>query len=72
LAHITDNQTYAEEASKMFDALTKIGFVTDEFDVYDGAHVDDECSDANKAQFSLPAALLIQGAAYLFNKVRYD
>lgn len=70
LAWVTKNETYADAASDTYDLLKDIGFVTDKFQVYDGAHVD-ECSDINKVQFSYTAALLLQGSAYMYNHVRW-
>ncbi|KAM0360059.1 hypothetical protein HYE67_002008 [Fusarium culmorum] len=35
--------------------------------VYDGAHVDDNCTDINKIQWSYNAASLSMGLAYLYN-----
>ncbi|KAI0172161.1 glycoside hydrolase family 76 protein [Hypoxylon sp. FL1284] len=66
LASLTDNKTYSDAAHKTFDLLTDLGFVSDKFDVYDGAHVD-ECSEVNKVQFSNTAAMLLQGSAFMFN-----
>lgn len=37
--------------------------------VYDGAHVDDNCTDINKIQWSYNAASLSMGLAYLYNTV---
>lgn len=66
LARYTNNETYADLASKTWDIITKLGYVNDQWDVYDGAHLPD-CSDTNKAQFSYNAALLLQGAAFMYN-----
>ena len=41
------------------------------FAVYDGAHVEKNCTDVNKAQFSYLAAALAQGAASLYNQVSH-
>lgn len=35
--------------------------------VYDGAHVENNCTDINKATFSYNAAILLQGAAFMYN-----
>ncbi|KAI1482338.1 glycoside hydrolase family 76 protein [Daldinia eschscholtzii] len=66
LAHLTGNQTYADAATSTYDMLARIGFVTKDFNVYDGAHVE-ECKDINKAQFSWNAAYLLEGSAYMYN-----
>lgn len=70
LARYTGNETYAKQAVETWDWLTAIGFIDSEtWAVYDGAHVENNCTDINKIQFSYPAALLAQGAAYMYNYV---
>ncbi|OTB01234.1 glycoside hydrolase family 76 protein [Hypoxylon sp. CI-4A] len=66
LARYTDNQTYADLATKTWDIISDLGYISDKWDVYDGAHLPN-CSDLNKAQFSYNAAMLLQGAAFLYN-----
>lgn len=67
LARYTGNATYAEHAEDTWDWLTGVGYVTPEGNVYDGGHVDKNCTNINKAQFSYNAAVLIQGAAFMYN-----
>ncbi|KAL2192667.1 glycoside hydrolase family 76 protein [Corynascus similis CBS 632.67] len=68
LARYTENQTYAEWASKTFDWLWGVGYIDHEnWKVYDGGHVEHNCTDINKAQFSYNAALLLQGSAFMYN-----
>ncbi|KAI1658347.1 glycoside hydrolase family 76 protein [Daldinia decipiens] len=71
LAHLTGEQSYANEAASTYDILTRIGFITENFDVYDGAHVDD-CTDINKVQFSWNAAYLLEGSAFMYNLTGND
>ncbi|KAI1077335.1 mannan endo-1,6-alpha-mannosidase [Whalleya microplaca] len=66
LARYTDNSTYADLASKTFDLIQRLGYISDKWDVYDGAHLPD-CTDINKAQFSYNAAMLLQGCAFMYN-----
>lgn len=68
LARYTDNSTYADLATKTWDIIDRLGYISDKWDVYDGAHLPD-CTDINKAQFSYNAAMLLQGAAFLYNYV---
>ena len=50
----------------MFD----VGFVnSDTYEVYDGAHIEFNCTDINEAQYSYNCAVLAQGAAYMYNYV---
>lgn len=37
--------------------------------VYDGANVNDDCKDVNKAEFSFNNAIYLQGAAFMYNYV---
>ncbi|OTB19744.1 glycoside hydrolase family 76 protein [Daldinia sp. EC12] len=71
LAHLTGNQSYADAATSTYDLLTRIGFVTKNFDVYDGAHAD-ECKNIIKIQFSWNAAYLLEGSAYMYNLTGND
>lgn len=38
--------------------------------LYDGAHVEDNCTDINKQEFSYNNAIFTLGAAYMYNYVR--
>ncbi|KAI4859248.1 glycoside hydrolase family 76 protein [Hypoxylon rubiginosum] len=71
LVYVTRNETYSDAASDTYDLLVDIGFITDKYQVYDGAHAED-CSSINKAQFSYTAAMLLQGSAYLYNHTDGD
>ncbi|KAI1464386.1 glycoside hydrolase family 76 protein [Daldinia caldariorum] len=66
LARYFHNETYAELATKTWDLIDRLGYISDKWDVYDGAHLPD-CTDLNKAQFSYNAAMLLQGAAFMYN-----
>lgn len=69
MARYTDNSTYAKYAEETWDWLVGIGYIAEDWNVYDGAHIETNCTDINKAQFSYNAAILLQGAAYLYNYV---
>jgi mannan endo-1,6-alpha-mannosidase len=71
LARYTGNDTYMEYATRTYELLERLGYVNEQFDVYDGAHLPD-CLDTNKAQFSYNAALLLQGSAFLYNHTNGD
>ncbi|KAI1259960.1 family 76 glycoside hydrolase [Xylariaceae sp. FL1019] len=66
LARYTENTTYSDYAERSWQFLEAAGYITEDFDVYDGAHLPD-CTDINKAQFSYNAAMLLQGCAYMYN-----
>ncbi|KAL2270655.1 hypothetical protein VTJ83DRAFT_26 [Remersonia thermophila] len=73
LARYTKNETYAKYATETFEWIFNIGYIdTSQKDppgwrVYDGAHVEHNCTDINRAQFSYNAALLLHGAAFMYN-----
>ncbi|KAK4223480.1 glycoside hydrolase [Podospora fimiseda] len=68
LARYTFNQTYADYASENFQWLWDVGYIDHEdWRVYDGGHVEANCTDINKAQFSYNAALLLHGSAFMYN-----
>jgi hypothetical protein len=72
LARFTGNSTFAKTSEDTWDWLTNIGFVDNEtWAVYDGAHVDHNCTDISKVQFSANAAMLTQGAAFMYNFVSF-
>lgn len=70
LHRYTGDQAYADWAEKTWSWLTSVGYIDDEFNVYDGAHVGTNCTDINRAQFSYVSAVLTQAAAYMYNDVR--
>ncbi|KAK4148008.1 glycoside hydrolase [Dichotomopilus funicola] len=67
LARYTGNQSYADWAEKTWDWVRSVGFMDDQYKIYDGAHVGKNCTDTNKAQFSYNNAVYILGAAYMYN-----
>lgn len=71
LARYTNNDTYAVLAEKAWDWTQSVGLMAANFDVYDGAHIDHNCTDTNKLQFSYNAAVYTLGAANMYNYVRY-
>ncbi|KAH6647332.1 glycoside hydrolase [Truncatella angustata] len=71
LAVLTKNDTYGDEAAKTYDILSKIGLVSDDFNVYDGLQAD-ACNAINRVQFSYAAGVLLQGSAYMYNYTNDD
>lgn len=70
LARYTDNSTYADWAEKTWDWMYGVGYIDNEnYHIYDGAHVQTNCTDINKAQFSYNTGVLLQGAAHMYNYV---
>ncbi|KAK0707726.1 family 76 glycosyl hydrolase [Lasiosphaeris hirsuta] len=68
LARYTSDKSYAESAEAAWDWLVDVGFIDSEsFAVYDGGHTTQNCSDINRVQFSYSAAVLAEGAGFLYN-----
>jgi hypothetical protein len=49
--------------------MESVGFIDAEYNIYDGGHVEHNCTDINKAQFSYNNAVYLLGAAYMYNYV---
>lgn len=69
LARYTGNKTYADWAEKTWDWMVRVGFMDSEYNIYDGAHVEHNCTDINRAQFSYNNGVFLLGAAYMYNYV---
>lgn len=70
LARYTGNTTYSDAAEKTYDWLWSVNYIDhDTYKVYDGGHVEHNCTDINKAQFSYSIAVLTQATAFLWNIV---
>ncbi|EOO00215.1 putative glycoside hydrolase family 76 protein [Phaeoacremonium minimum UCRPA7] len=67
LARYTGNNTYSDWATKVWDWTVNVGYINSDYSIYDGAHVEENCTDINKAQFSYTAAAYIQGAGFMYN-----
>ena len=67
LALFTGNTTYFDWAEKLYDWCKDIGLIDGEYNAYDGANVDQNCSQVNNQQFSYNAGSFLQGTAAMFN-----
>lgn len=72
LARYTNNDTYAAEAERTWVWLKSVGFISSSYQVFDGAHIETNCTDINLIQFSYNAAILIHGAATMYNYTESD
>jgi len=72
LARYTSNDTYAQYAEETFDWMRTVGFIDENYNIYDGAHVETNCTDINKAQFSYNVGVWMQGAAFMYNYTGSD
>lgn len=69
LARYTNNDTYAQYAEETFTWVQGVGLMDADWNVYDGAHIETNCTDINKVQFSYNVAVWLLGAANMYNYV---
>lgn len=69
LARYTQESAYAESAYATFAWMLQTGLVDGHYKVLDGAHTGFDCTDINGAQYSYNVAVLLQGAAFLWDLV---
>ncbi|TVY87206.1 Mannan endo-1,6-alpha-mannosidase [Lachnellula willkommii] len=67
LARYTGNSTYSDNAVRTFDWVTSVGLIDADYNVYDGAHIESNCTDINKVEFSYNVAVWLLGAANMYN-----
>ncbi|KAI1086449.1 glycoside hydrolase family 76 protein [Rostrohypoxylon terebratum] len=67
LARYTHNDTYADWAAKTFDWIVGVKYIDEDWNVFDGGHVPYNCTDINRQQYSYNAAILLSGAAYMYD-----
>ncbi|KAI5860830.1 glycoside hydrolase family 76 protein [Durotheca rogersii] len=67
LARYTQNDTYATWAEETWDWLVGVKYIDQDYNVYDGGHVPFNCTDINPVQYSYNAAVLLLGAAYMYD-----
>ena len=72
LARYTDNQTYADWAERAWDWMENSNLISNKtWIVYDGSHdLENNCTEVNKIQWSYNVAILLHGAANMYNYVR--
>ena len=69
LARYTGNKTYTDWAEKTWDWIHGVGYIDEEWNVFDGGYTETNCSVVAKAQFSTNVAVIIHGAAMMYNLV---
>lgn len=68
LHRYTGNATYADWATKVWDWSVGVGAVSaSSYDIYDGAGVDQNCTQFDKTQWSYNVAMYLYGAAAMYN-----
>jgi mannan endo-1,6-alpha-mannosidase len=69
LARYTSNDTYAYWTDTAWDWLEGVGYIDENWNIKDGAHIPNNCSKIDPVQWSYNAAVLIHGAAIMYNYV---
>lgn len=73
LARYTKNDTYAQTAEKVWDWMNEVQFMTyssqdnGELIIYDGAMVDNNCTQLTTTKWSYTYGIFMAGAAYMYN-----
>ena len=69
LAVYTNNDSYADWANKVYDWEANSGFMTPQYNFFDGAHTDKNCTDVNRVQWTYNVGVMLLGAANMYNYV---
>lgn len=67
LARYTSNATYAQHAESIWTWIQNVGLMDSNYNIYDGAHIETNCTDINKVQFSYNMGVWLLGAANMYN-----
>lgn len=70
LARYTGNQTYADWADRSYNWIITTPLFTSEYIIYDGAQIENNCTVANKLQWTYNIGTYLMGAANMYNYVR--
>ena len=69
LAVYTKNDTYATWAARTWDWTVASQFMDENYHFYDGAHIEFNCTDINKLQWTYNPGTYLMGAAAMYNYV---
>lgn len=69
LARYTNNGTYAEWAVKSWDWMRQSVIFTDNYEIYDGAFIADNCTKPSPYRWTYNVGTLLMGAANMYNYV---
>ncbi len=70
LARYTGNDTYAQWAEKSYDWTMSTPLLTNQYVVYDGADIANNCTQASPIQWTYNVGTYLMGAANMYNYVR--
>lgn len=66
------NQTYADWADKIWEWGESVGLISEDFSVYDGANIRDDCGKLDKVEWTANTGAFLAGAANMYNLVRIE
>jgi mannan endo-1,6-alpha-mannosidase len=69
LAVYTGNSSYANHAESIWEWITSVGLITEQYYIYDGATTVSNCTAITEQQFSYNAGVWLLGAATMYNYV---
>lgn len=73
LARYTGNQTFADQAVKVYDWTKKVGLISDSYEVFDGSDDKTNCQKvADKTQWTYNNAMFLHGSAFMFDYMKGD
>jgi mannan endo-1,6-alpha-mannosidase len=67
LAAYTGNASYAHYAERAWNWTTGVGYIDKDYNVFDGGHIEHNCTDINPVQFSYNHGVFLLGAATMYN-----
>ncbi|KAI1824758.1 cell wall glycosyl hydrolase [Xylaria intraflava] len=67
LARYTGNQTYADWAEKIYDWVEQTKFIDADYNIWDGAGTDGDCSSITRQQWTYNAGIYLHGASIMLN-----
>ncbi|KXG54292.1 Six-hairpin glycosidase [Penicillium griseofulvum] len=67
LARYTGNNTFTDWANKIWDWTAAVGFIGEEYHIFDGADISTNCSVINHEQHAYLPAVYLHGAANMYN-----
>ncbi|GKT42664.1 mannan endo-1,6-alpha-mannosidase DCW1 [Colletotrichum spaethianum] len=72
LALYTGNTSYSDWADKTWDWMVGVKFITDDYYVYDGGHIQYNCTNIVPYQWTYNAGGMILGAAAMYNHTKSE
>ena len=71
LALYTGNKTYADWADKTYDWMASSKLMTSDFKIYDGAQIQNNCTQPSPIQWTYNIGTMLMGAANMYNYVSF-